>query len=164
MLLRHGDYIAKVKSHQAGLVAVMNEHVSWKGLRVKTFPRGGDTRFPGGAEYHRYKSAMKKWITAKSMDDKPVIFHMSWTANKKNKKLYFEQMGEWYTRAATETGPPDDCSTQGGLKCCLAQPNVTCHYRDKASAIYCGMMDPIDKGRGSFWRNEAEIANYGARK
>jgi hypothetical protein len=50
MLLRHGDYIMKVKSHQAGLVAVMNEHVIWKGLRVKTFPRGSTTMFPGGAE------------------------------------------------------------------------------------------------------------------
>ena len=52
MLLRHGDYITKVKSHQAGLTSVMNEHVSWKGLRVKTFPRGPNTLFPGGGEYH----------------------------------------------------------------------------------------------------------------
>ncbi|CAJ1939267.1 unnamed protein product [Cylindrotheca closterium] len=161
MLLRHGDYITKVKSHQAGLVAVMNEHVSWKGLRVKTFPRGDSTKFPGGAEYHRYKVAMKKWITTKSIDDKPMIFHMSWTTNKKNKRLYFEQMGEWYTAIATKKGT-DECSKEGGLKCCLAQANVTCHYRDKPSAIYCGMMDPIDKGRGSFWKDDEEILTFNA--
>lgn len=143
MLLRHGDYIAKVKSHQAGLVAVMNEHVMWKGLRVKTFPRGPDTKFPGGAEYHRYKDAMKGWITG----SKPVIFHMSWTTNKKNKKLYFEQMGEWYTN-------DDDCD---GLKCCLVEPKVKCHYRDKPSSVYCGMVDPIDKNRPSFWTSQDEV-------
>jgi len=163
MLLRHGDYITKVKSHQAGLVAVMNEHVSWKGLRVKTFPRGPDTLFPGGAEYHRYKPAMKRWITAQSTKEKPVIFHMSWTTNKKNKKLYFEQMGEWYTATSTKRGK-DECSKEGGLKCCLPQANVTCHYRDKPSSIYCGMVDPIDKGRGSFWKNDAEIQNFNKKR
>ena len=137
----------------------MNEHVSWKGLRVKTFPRGDNTLFPGGAEYHRYKAAMKKWITAKSPEDKPYIFHMSWTTNKKNKKLYYEQMGEWYTAAATKKGT-DECSMEGGLKCCLAQANVTCHYRDKPSAVFCGDSPPIDKGRGSFWRSQKEIDNY----
>jgi hypothetical protein len=150
MLLRHGDYITKVKSHQAGLVAVMNEHVSWKGLRVKTFPRGPNTMFPGGAEYHRYKDAMKKWITSPQNNGKPLIFHMSWTTNKKNKKLYFEQMGEWYTESS------NNCE-EGGLKCCLAEPKVTCHYRDKPSSIYCGMVDPIDKNKPSFWKNQNEI-------
>eukprot|EP00980_Cylindrotheca_fusiformis_P002498 scaffold586_cov68-Cylindrotheca_fusiformis.AAC.7 len=149
MLLRHGDYITKVKSHQAGLVAVMNEHVVWKGLRVKTFPRGPTTKFPGGAEYHRYKDAMKLWITSSpSQDQKPVIFHMSWTTNKKNKKLYYEQMGEWYTTSE------NNCD---GLDCCLAEPKVTCHYRDKPSSVYCGMVDPIDKNKPSFWKNQDEI-------
>jgi hypothetical protein len=67
--------------------------------------------------------------------------------SKKNKKLYFEQMGEWFTNEKS-------CN---GLDCCLKEPNVTCHYRDKPSSVYCGMVDPIDKGRSSFWKSDEEI-------
>ena len=35
--------------------------------------------------------------------------------------------------------------------CCLAEPNVVCHYRDKPSKIPCTDKDPIDKGKPSFW-------------
>ena len=42
---------------------------------------------------------------------------MSWTANKANKKLYFEQMGEWRVQ--------EGCALDtDGNGCCLAQPNV----------------------------------------
>ena len=148
MLLRHGDYIKKVKSLQAALVAVMNDHVSWKGLRVKTFPRGSKTLFPGGKEYHTYKNFMKYLTTHTQaqidQEDHPYIFHMSWTENKKNKKLYFEQMGEWYL----------------GENTCLGAPNITCHYRDKPSSVYCGHVPPIDKGRKSFWADKGEVEKW----
>ena len=128
------------KSHQAALTSLLNEHSSWKGLRVKVWKRGSGTEFPGGYEYHRDKSLMKDLVTDKA-DVKPYIFHMSWTKNKANKKLFLEQMGEWYTKP--------DCMT--GLGCCLKQANVTCHYRDKPSIIPCKESEPIDKGRPSFW-------------
>ena len=35
--------------------------------------------------------------------------------------------------------------------CCLAEPSVSCHYRDKPSIIPCKDSPPIDKGRPSFW-------------
>lgn len=69
------------------------------------------------------------------------LFHMSWTKNKDNKKLYFQQMGEWYLKS--------DCLT--GWDCCLVEPEITCHYRDKPFMIPCKDSPPIDAGRPSFW-------------
>ena len=140
MLLRMGDVIHVTSSHQAALTALLNEHVSWKGIRIKVWNRGEYNEFPGGYEYHRGKQIMKAFVNGTSPVD-PYIFHMSWTQNKANKKLYFEQMGEWYTKS--------DCMT--GLDCCLAQANITCHYRDKPSIVPCKDSPPIDKGRPSFW-------------
>ena len=60
----------------------------------------------------------------------PYIFHMTWTKNKDNKKLYFQQMmGEWYLKDS-----------------CLPEPNIVCHYRDKPSLISCKDSPPIDAG------------------
>lgn len=159
--MHEGDVIGKIGSHQAALVALLNEHVSSKGLRVKVWKRGEGNPFPGGVEYHRFKDFMKSMLQNNQNDlDKrmgkketytdvvpltptPYLFHMSWTKNKDNKKLYFEQMGEWYLK--------DGCSEGGVEACCLAQPNVTCHYRDKPSIIDCSKSPPIDAGRPSFW-------------
>lgn len=159
MLLKSGDNIAKTTSHQAALTALLNEHASWKGLRVKVWKRGETNPFPGGHEYHRYKDLMKR-ILKKNKHDlalrkgetvredfqselqvEPYLFHMSWTKNKDNKKLYFQQMGEWYLK--------EGCLT--GWDCCLAEPKITCHYRDKPSMVSCKDSRPIDAGRPSFW-------------
>lgn len=140
VLLRMGDLIASTKSHQAALTALLNEFASWKGLRVKTWRMGDGNPFPGGVEYHRHKDYMKS-LFAGEID--PYIFHMSWTTNKDNKKLYFEQMGEWYVQEDTSTCPP--------LDCCLPKPNITCHYRDKPSKIPCRSSPNIDKKGRSFW-------------
>lgn len=139
-LLKRGDLIAATKSHQAALAALMAEFVSWKGLRVKVWRKFGKTLFPGGAEYHQSKDYMKRMIAG---EIKPYIFHMSWTQNKDNKKLFFEQMAEWYTKK--------DDSACNGLDCCVAEPIITCHYRDKPSFIPCKDSPPIDKGKKSFW-------------
>jgi hypothetical protein len=161
MFLRQGDVIAKTTSHQAALTALLIEHVSWKGLRVKVFKKGDTNPFPGGVEYHRSKDYMQVLLKHNQNDldtrmgkdatytdlepltQAPYLFHMSWTKNKDNKKLYFEQMGEWYLREA--------CS-EGGAACCLPLPNITCHYRDKPSIVDCSKSPPIDAGRPSFWK------------
>jgi hypothetical protein len=140
-LLRMGDVVAQTKSHQATLTAVLNEHASWKGLRVKVWKRGLDNQFPGGFEYHRQKPVMKALLSGNSTAD-PYIFHMSWTTNKDNKKKFLEQMGQWYKK--------EGCNTDG-FDCCLAEPNVICHYRDKPSIIPCRESNPIDKNGKSFW-------------
>ena len=69
---------------------------------------------------------------------------MSWTENKDNKKLYFEQLGEWYTKEDTSKCKP--------LDCCLPKANITCHYMDKPSKIPCKNSPPIDKKGRSFWK------------
>lgn len=140
-LLKKGDLIALTKSHQAALSAQIAEFVSWKGLRVKVWRKLGNTLFPGGAEYHNSKDYMKKMIAG---EIKPYIFHMSWTQNKDNKKLFYEQMAEWYTK-----GDDSGCN---GLDCCVAEPIVTCHYRDKPSKTSCKDSPPIDKNGRSFWK------------
>jgi len=140
-LLKRGDLIAATKSHQAALAALMAEFVSWKGLRVKIWRKFGTTLFPGGAEYHQSKDYMQRMIAG---EFKPYIFHMSWTQNKDNKKLFFEQMAEWYTKK--------DDSGCNGLDCCVAEPIITCHFRDKPSFIPCKDSPPIDKGKRSFWK------------
>ena len=140
-LLRQGDLVSSTHSHQAALTALLNEHVSFKGLRVKVLKHGDSNPFPGGYEYHRQKDIMKALLTGQSTAVQPYIFHMSWTKNKDNKKKFYEQMGEWYKK--------EHCMS--GLDCCLAQPNIICHYRDKPSKIPCRDSPPIDKGKRSFW-------------
>jgi hypothetical protein len=141
-LLRMGDTIMTTKSHQATLAALMNEFVSWKGLRVKVWHHSKlDNPFPGGVEFHRANAYMREFLNGTGSVN-PYIFHMSWTENKVNKKVFFEQMGEWYTRE------DENCS---GLDCCLPQPNITCHYRDKPSKIHCPKSPNIDKRGRSFW-------------
>jgi len=95
VLVRMGDIIKKTGSHQSSLTALMAEHASWHGLRVKTFGRDADDGhlFPGGFHYHLRKDFIREMIAGTKT---PYIFHMSWTQNHKNKKKFFQQMGEWF--------------------------------------------------------------------
>lgn len=86
LLLRMGDVVALNKSHQAALTGLVNEFVSWKGLRVKVWKWGEKNQFPGGVEFHRNKGYMQKMLSNKlGKEQQPYIFHMSWTTNKDNK-------------------------------------------------------------------------------
>ncbi|GKY90578.1 hypothetical protein MPSEU_000031500 [Mayamaea pseudoterrestris] len=147
-----GDNIIATKSHQVALIALLGEHASLYGLRVKVFNRNSD-EFPGGHAFNQRKSFMKD-LFAKAVN--PYIFHMSWTLNKVNKQRYFEQMGEWYYHSQCIGKTVDEILTtahDGGLfeHCCSAEPLVTCHYRDKPSIIPCKDSPPIDNGQGSWW-------------
>jgi hypothetical protein len=147
-----GDVIMLNKSHQAALTGLINEFVSWKGLRVKVFRWGPNNPFPGGVEYHRNRQYMKNMLTKKFDDQlEPYVFHMSWTTNKDNKLKFFQQLGEWYTspKAGLELSADSTCT---GLDCCLVKPEITCHYSDKPSKIPCNDSPTIDKGRKPFWQ------------
>jgi hypothetical protein len=153
-LLMAGDLILSTHSHQIALIALLNEHASMYNLRVKILERN-TPEFPGGFTYHRKASYMKDMLAGRVT---PYIFHMSWTANKANKALYFRQMGEWYLqdKCVGSTVPQitgKETVSNGGLldSCCAAEPIITCHYRDKPSKIPCKDSPPIDKGRPSFW-------------
>ncbi|KAL3905894.1 MAG: hypothetical protein SGILL_009494 [Bacillariaceae sp.] len=141
MFLRMGDAVLKTKSHQEVMTSLINEFSTAYGLRVKVVRKGNDNDIPGGAEFHNNKEYMKELVTGKR---KPFVFHMSWTENKENKKKYYEQLGEWYSL--------EDVDACNGLDCCLAQPNITCHYKDKPSKIPCHNSPTVVEGKGkSFW-------------
>ena len=151
--LYNGSLIYRTSSHQAALIALLAEHASLYGLRVKVLD---GLEFPGGFHYHRKKDFMKS-IVKKEVE--PYVFHMSWTKNKDDKLLYMKQMGMWYTnekcvdKESKQIHVDDsDVKTPPLVSaCCAAEPLLSCHYRDKPSAIPCTDSPPIDKGRPSFW-------------
>jgi len=162
-LLYRYDDVLQVNSHQQTLIQLMADHASLYGLRVKVLSRDMQ-EFPGGWHYHRRKDFMKDIMKEKVV---PEIFHMSWTQNKKNKVKFFQQIGEWYldSKCIGNTADAilgiDSESVNGGSSiegknvlfepCCLAEPNIVCHYRDKPSKVPCKDAPPIDKGFPSFW-------------
>jgi hypothetical protein len=135
-----GDVISSASSHQAVLIHLLDDFVSSKGLRVKVWERGEGTAFPGGFEFHRSPSYMKQFLHDRQ---KPYIFHMSWTDGSKTKKKFMEQLGEWYCK--------EDKSQCYGSSCCLAQPNITCHFRDKPSKIPCNQSPSMVRNGKPFW-------------
>ena len=81
-LLMAGDLILKTDSHQQALVAVLSEHASLYGLRVKVLSRDEDD-FPGGFHYHQKSGHYMRALF--NGEKNPYIFHMSWTKNKVRK-------------------------------------------------------------------------------
>jgi hypothetical protein len=135
-------------------LGLLTEHASSTGLRIKVFQRDSNLgeAFPGGYHYHKRKNYMKNVIQGKRS---PYIFHMSWTTNKENKKLYYEQLGDWFVNEECVSKPlgkiliRDDANLSA--QCCLAEPRIVCHYRDKPSKVPCKDSLSIDKDALSFW-------------
>ena len=155
-LLMAGSIIAQSGSHQNAMAAVLQEHASWRGLHVKTLHRKL-VEFPNGYHFQTQTQYMKDIVSGKS---KPYVFHMSWTVNKDDKKLYFEQMGDWYVKEKCVGNTAEKIlkanttfSVETNLvqECCMAEPEIKCHYRDMPSKIPCKNSDPLHKGRGSWW-------------
>jgi hypothetical protein len=154
-LLFLGDMVLSMTSHQQAMGALLDEHSSLTGLRVKTLSAYD---FPGGYHYHRKKEilVMKDIVTGRYV---PYLFHMSWTTNKSNKLLFFQQMGLWYTKErCVEGGGVKVAKEEGGRfdsECCSAEPLIKCHYKDKPSVEGCKYasvpsIDAGSKGK-SFW-------------
>ena len=159
-LLMRGDMIIATKSHQAPLIALLAEHASLYGLKVKILPRDSN-EFPGGHAFHRSRGFMKDLLSGKLAGDgdfeQPYVFHMSWTLNKDAKVKYYQQLGEWYLKpecAQKTISEVEKANNSSSVfeRCCLVEPIVVCHYRDKPSKIPCHDSPPIDKGRPSFWK------------
>eukprot|EP00536_Pseudo-nitzschia_multiseries_P017189 jgi/Psemu1/224048/e_gw1.1420.3.1 len=153
-LLMAGDLIMASFSHQIALVALVSEHVSLYGLRVKVWNRSLK-EFPGGYMYHEAPDLVKKLIKGETQ---PYIFHMCWTENKDDKVKYMQQMGQWYLQDSCRNKSKKkihDSAVNGttgvGQQCCSSKSLITCHYRDKPSIIPCPDSPPIDKGAKSFW-------------
>jgi len=156
VFMRMGDLIIRSGSHQSALNALLTEHSSWRGLKVKVFGRDDELgqNFPGGYHYHNRKELMKEIMQEKQ---KPYIFHMSWTKNKDNKQKFYQQMGDWFVNNECinvrvpdlKKKKGDDFSVLQG--CCLREPDIKCHYRDKPSKKPCDSSPNIDKGKKPFW-------------
>ena len=129
-MLYAGDTIVTCASHQQALNALLVEHVSLYGLRVKTLEAND---FPGGFHFHRNHEFMRDMIAKRRS---PYSFHMSWTKNKNDKIKFLQQMGWWYV---SEDGS------------CLAEPLVSCHYKDKPSLRPCPDSLSLDNNGQSFW-------------
>mmetsp|Transcript_33857 Transcript_33857/g.51034 ORF Transcript_33857/g.51034 Transcript_33857/m.51034 type:complete len:256 (+) Transcript_33857:69-836(+) len=156
-LLYNGDMIKAWDSHQQALVAILTDHASYYGLKVKVLGRD-ENEFPGGFHYHRRRDYMKKLVKGK--EDDAYIFHMSWTHNKDNKLKFFKQMGEWYLNEKCVGKTLGEIVEDGAEAtelplvepCCLMEPEITCYYSDKPSkTIKCKESPTIDKGGRSFW-------------
>lgn len=153
-VLYSGDFIVKSSSHQQALTALLAEHSSLTGLRVKTL----DTHeFPGGWNYHRRSNKTIKQMVGHPQGGNekhiPTIFHMSWTANKDDKLKYLKQLGSWNLKEQCEEGTNGAkiMEDDGQSACCSIEPLVTCFYRDKPSIKPCKESKPIDKGGRSWW-------------
>lgn len=147
-LLYHGAEIVAWKSHQQVLGALLNEHSSRYGLRVKVLEGAS---FPGGFHYHRDHSLMTNIAQGKST---PYLFHMSWTKNKADKVLFMQQMGLWYLQDhCVDDKAIDVLKGQGDFidTCCSKDPLVTCHYKDKPSIVPCKDSLTKDEGGKNFW-------------
>mmetsp|Transcript_25023 Transcript_25023/g.69010 ORF Transcript_25023/g.69010 Transcript_25023/m.69010 type:complete len:601 (-) Transcript_25023:23-1825(-) len=155
-LLNAGDLVLRTDSHQQALIALMNEHMSLFGLKVKIFSRDTD-EFPGGWHFHQKTGKFMRRMIAGDAD--PYIFHMSWTLNKDNKLLFFQQLGEWYVKEECVHKQPKelsflDASNESPFAegCCIAEPIFKCHYKDKPSKLPCHDSPPIDKVGKSWWK------------
>jgi hypothetical protein len=150
-----GDLALMATNDQIELAALLAEHASMTGLRVKTLSRD-DVEFPGGHNFHERNSHMKEIITGKR---KPFIFHMSWTKNKDDKIRFFQQMGDWFVETNCVQTTTDNllggaAKTKGALvsTCCLAEAIIKCHYSDKPSKIPCRDSPFMDTFKNvSFW-------------
>jgi Nucleotide-diphospho-sugar transferase len=166
-LLVAGDLILSTHSHQIALIALLNEHASMYALSVKIWERH-TTDFPGGFTFHRNAEFMRDLVSGQlaGTPQMPYIFHMSWTLNKENKKLFYRQMGEWFLQDTCIGSIREDILQRHHLgkshsnghgtsvlvaPCCTAEPLVSCHYRDKPSKVPCKESPPIDAGKPSFW-------------
>ena len=150
-LLANTAMVFQTDSHQQAMVAVLNEHVSLYGLKIKVVHRDEDD-LPGGYQWNMKSGKYMKAFFKGEI--KPVIFHMSWTKNKDNKIKYFQQMNSWFVqdkciakKKSEIPGAEDDLVST----CCSATPLFQCHYKDKPSFKPCRDSPNIDAGRPSFW-------------
>jgi hypothetical protein len=151
-----GDKILQGGNDQTVFNVILNEYSSLYGLRIWTFPDYGD--FPSGFVFHRRKEYMKALIAG---EVKPYIFHMSWTKNKDAKIQYLQQMGDWFVRDVCLQKPSNEANVNASRmekddnsvirNCCLRDPDIRCHFRDKPSVIPCKESPAAGLIGTSFW-------------
>ena len=151
-LLYSGDLIIKTRSHQQILIAMLAEHNSVSGLRVKVLSRDGE-EFPSGYHYHSLRDTFMRKFVGGGTDS--WIFHMCWTLNKDDKLKFLSQMGMWHVEdkcIGKEAGQISDGGKEIAEACCSAKPLTKCHYRDKPAIVDCSGSPPKDKNGRTWWK------------
>ncbi|KAL7579631.1 hypothetical protein ACA910_007994 [Epithemia clementina (nom. ined.)] len=169
-LLFSMTHILSTRSHQQVLIAVLSEHVSLFGLRVKVVSRDSND-LPCGFHWHQRPEFIRSIFSG---DVHPIVFHMSWTRNKENKVKFFQQMGEWYVNDQCIGKNTQEVNVGNRTKsnfavhfvqaCCSLKPKFKCHYRDKPSVHDCSDSPPIDSGGKSFWAGRTKKTNVASTK
>ena len=101
MLKASASEIGYTHSHQSVLIRHLVESHHLIGLQVLVLDQKA---FPSGQMYHHNKGYMK---TVRDGTYVPHVFHMCWTANRKDKVRYFKELGYWHL-------PDDDMSCIDG--------------------------------------------------
>uniref|UniRef100_A0A7S2MNR5 Nucleotide-diphospho-sugar transferase domain-containing protein n=1 Tax=Octactis speculum TaxID=3111310 RepID=A0A7S2MNR5_9STRA len=85
--------IMAVRSHQHVLDKLLLTHKAHYGMGVKVLDK---EEFPQGQVFHHNKALMQRFA---NLEVTPYVFHMCWTANKKDKLKYMKQVGLWYLKS-----------------------------------------------------------------
>jgi hypothetical protein len=148
------DLVLRTFSHQAAMIAVLSEHSSLMGLRIKVLE---PEDFPAGFIFHRkngntrYGEFFKDMFAGKRH---PWILHMSWTKNKDSKIMYYRQLDHWYLQDKCMDKKVNEIAVDGGNfvdTCCSAKSLFSCHFRDKPSSRPCKNSPALDNNGVSFW-------------
>lgn len=86
------DLVIQWGSHQSVFIQTLEAHVLRHGLTVRILSKD---LFPGGYMFHHEKDKMNDVREGRL---RPYIFHMNWTACKKEKLENFAEVGMWYVR------------------------------------------------------------------
>ena len=89
-LLLAYDVILTVRSHQHALIMLLVDHVAKFGLTVNILDKD---LFPQGQIFHHKKRTMQLIIDGTIP---AFVFHMCWTAGRKDKLTYLKNMGLWF--------------------------------------------------------------------
>ena len=88
--------------------------------------------------------------------EKPYAFHMNWNNDKDTKRKFNQQLGDWYVDDDGSCGAANsgDQLVQSvalsAHQCCVVEPVIVCHFRDKPSKIPCEN-SPLIEDDTSFW-------------
>ena len=90
MLKAAASEIGYTHSHQSVLIRHLVESHHLVGLQVLVLDQRD---FPSGQMYHHNKGYMNQVRMGTFI---PYVFHMCWTANRKDKVKYFKELHYWY--------------------------------------------------------------------
>lgn len=134
------------------MAVLLSEHARIFGLQVKTVSKMRNREFPVGYHFHSDRAFMEDVILGRI--ETPFVFHMNWNNDKETKRKFNQQLGDWFVDGACTTSGAETTLVQfvasSKSSCCVREPVVVCHFRDKPSKIPCEV-SPLIEEDTSFW-------------